>query len=135
MFADLKAFFCDKWPILIAWNIVIGLFFYAYGCESKTTSLMYPQKKVTRQILQSEIDFLLHTGDIRFAELDKQDELKQMIFNQGLLIAQGNQINPVGVITTLMAIMGIGAGADDLRLRKARKKYLSYSPVEREDPK
>lgn len=129
MFANLKAFAIDKWPILLAWLIVTGLFFYAYGCESKTTSLIDPSIKVNRSRLQSEIDYLLHTGELKFAELDKQDDLKQLIFNQGLVIAQGNQINPIGVITTLMAIMGIGVGADDIRLRKERKKTLTYEPI------
>ena len=132
MFANIKAFVFDKWPILLAWNIVIGLFFYAYGCESKTQSLIDPDKKVTRDYLQSEIDYLLNTGEIRFADLDRQDKLKQMIFNQGLIIAQGNEINPVGIITTLMAIMGVGVTADDVRLRKERKKLISYEPVKPE---
>jgi len=129
MFAKMKGFIYDKWPILLAWNIAIGLFFYAYGCEPKTTSMIDPTIKINRASLQSEMDYLLHTGEIRFADLDKQEELKQLIFNQGLLIAQGNQVNPIGVITTLMAIMGIGAGADDIRLRKERKKAITYEPI------
>ena len=118
------SFFVDKWPILLAWNVCIGLLFYAYGCEAKTRSLTRPETSVTRSELRIELDTLLARGEAGVADLDKQEEIRNIIFNQGLMIAQGGAVNPVGVITTLMAVFGIGATADDIRLRKKIKKTV-----------
>lgn len=130
--SKIKGFILDKWPTLLGCLIAFSLFFYAYGCESKTTSLLDPQKKVNRLELQNQIEFLLRTGEIRFADLDKQDNLRQLIFNQGLIIAQGNNLNPLGVITTIAGVLGMALGVDNVRLRKQRKKAITYEPIKSE---
>jgi len=119
----------DKWPIMIAYNVVISLLFFAYACTPKTESLIEPDKKVTLEQLQSEVDILIFRSEARLADLQKQYELRDFILNQSLTIAQTGEVNPIGLITSIIAIMGIGAGADDIRLRKQRKKTLTYEPV------
>jgi len=119
----------DKWPIMIAYNVVISLLFFAFACTPKTESLIEPDKKVTLEQLQSEVDILIFRSEARLADLQKQYELRDFILNQSLTIAQTGEVNPIGLITSIIAIMGIGAGADDIRLRKQRKKTLTYEPV------
>lgn len=118
----------DKWPILLAWNLCIFLVWYAYGCEPKTTSLIDPGQKITLEQLQNEVDILMLKSETRLNDLQKQYELRDFVFNQSIKIAETGTINPIGVITSLLAVMGIGLGADDLRLRKERKKTLTYEP-------
>jgi len=122
----LMTFVKDKWPILIAWNVVIVLLLFAFGCEPETDSLLDPNKKVTTIQLQNEIDYLIRQSETRFADLERQAELRQFVLNQSLLIAETGTVNPIGLITSLIAIMGIGAGADDIRLRRQRAKTPFY---------
>lgn len=121
-------FLKDKWPLLLAWNVAIGLIFYAYGCEPETQSMLDPGKKVSRMELESEIEFLLARSRIRVADLDRQQELRNLILQQTLIVAESGGVNPVGIITAILAIMGIGAGADDIRLRRERSKTPYYVP-------
>lgn len=126
MFKRLKGIIYDKWPLLLSAVVCVVLSIYAYGCEPKTKSLIDPDKKVTRAELVIEIDALAALSEIGIADLDRQDEVREMIINQALVIAQGGSVNPIGILTTLTAIFGIGAAADDVRLRRERKgrKYL-----------
>ena len=119
----------DRWPFILSTIICAVLVFYAYGCEAKTDSLICPGQQVNRDELMLEIETLLKTTTIRVEDLDKQEKLRQVIFNQALVIAQDGSINPIGLMTSLLAVFGIGAAADDVRLRKQRKKTLVYEPT------
>lgn len=119
----------DKWPIVFSILLCSGVVWFAYGCQPQTKSLICPENKVNRAELNLEIDTLLKTSQLRIADLDKQEQIRQIVFKQALVIADDGQINPVGLLTSLLAIFGIGATADDVRLRKQRKKILSYEPV------
>lgn len=118
----------DKWPLVIACCVCVVLVIFAYGCEPETASLIHPLTKVTRAELNIEIETLLSTSQIRFADLDRQEQIRDVIFQQALVIAEGGAINPFGIITTLLAVLGVGAAADDVRLRKERKRTLTYTP-------
>jgi len=111
----------EKFPTLIAIMICGVLGLYAVACEPKTRSLIEPAEKVNLEELQMEVDILLLQSEVRLADLKKQYELRDMIFNQSILIAQGGAINPAGLITTLMAILGVGTSADNIRLRRKMK--------------
>lgn len=115
-------FIKENWLLMLTWNILIAIVFYAYGCEPKTQSLITPTQKVTLNELQTEIDILMLQSEARFADLQKQYELRDFVLNQSLTIAQAGTVNPIGLITSLLAIVGVGATADDIRLRRQRKK-------------
>ena len=123
-FLKLCGWIQDKPTFAVSLILIFALLLYAYGCESKTDSLIHPATKVTRVELQTELETLLTLGEARFSDLDRQDDLKQLVFNNALVIAQGGDVNPLGVLTTLAAIFGVGATADDIRLRKQRRKNL-----------
>jgi len=118
----------DKWPILISLSIGGVLLFFAYGCEPETKSLIDPDLKVNRTQLQSELEFLVATSHARFQDLDRQQQFRDMILQQSILIAETGDVNPVGLLTSIIALLGIGAGADDLRVRKKLKTTLTYDP-------
>ena len=113
-----------KLPIIISGIVAILLLVYAYGCQPTTKSLRDPAQKVTREELSYEVETLLSESRLRIADLDRQQELRNLIFQQTLVIAESGTVNPVGVITALLAIMGVGATVDDVRLRKKQKKDL-----------
>lgn len=104
-------------------GIVIGFFLslimlvYAYGCQSTVVSLVNSNVRVTRLELQAEVDMLLAQAESRFADLDRQDLVKNTIFNAVIELAQGKSVNPVGVLFTLGNILGLGAVVDNVRKR------------------
>lgn len=109
-------------------NLCSFILIYAYGCEPKTKSLTRPGGKVTRIELQTELELFIARAAAGKKDLDRQDEIRDFIFNQALVIAQGNTVNPIGVLTGVLAILGIGATADDIRLRRQRKKEPYLDP-------
>jgi len=118
---NLKLILGDK--IFLILGIIAGstLLFYAFGCQPKTPSIINPDRKVTVGELQIEIDSLMTLSELRFADLRKQQEIKQFVFNQAIAIGQTGEVNPIGILTSLLAVLGMGATADDIRLRKQRK--------------
>lgn len=104
-------------PIIAAGLLLL----YAYGCEPETTSLIRAGEKVNREQLLTEMDLLEYKLEKGIADLDQQQRIRDLVFQQGLIVAQSGGINPVGIITTLMSVLGIGAVADDVRLRKKIK--------------
>jgi len=102
--------------------ICIVLLVVCYGCESKVASLVYPGELITRDELGIEIDTLVATAELRYAKLDKQDELKEALYQIGSLTAQTGSFNPQGLVTTLFSILGVGALTDNVRKRLVIKK-------------
>ena len=102
--------------------IVAGLLLlYAYGCEPRTGSLITPGEKVNRKQLLTEFEMLEYKLESSIENLDQQQRIRDLIFQQGLIIAQSGGVNPIGLITALMSVLGVGAIADDVRLRKKIK--------------
>jgi len=106
----------------VAVAICAMLLIWFYGCESKIPSILNPLEKVTRAQFELEIDSFYAKAELRLTALDKQDELKRLLFEKSLLIAQGGAVNPIGIVTSLAAILGIGATVDNVRTRKKLKK-------------
>lgn len=100
--------------------------FWAYGCEPKTTSMLDPGRKVDRSELTAELEILLTRHKSKIDDLDRQVAIRNVIFEQSLIIAQGGSVNPLGILTAALAILGIGTTVDDVRLRRERKKQVKY---------
>ena len=105
---DLK----EKWPLYLSMIIVNALILFAIGCPAKTKSLTTPGKKVTRPELQLEFDTFIMTADIRMADLDQQDKIRNIVLKNALIMIETGTFNPLGIATALFAFYGIGnAGA------------------------
>lgn len=97
------------------------------SCESTAPSIINPTMRVNREQLQNEANVILAKIDRAELTIDKQDRLKQLLFNQAIVASQGRPINPVGLITSLGTILGIGAFTDNIRKRKEIKKLETPS--------
>ena len=100
---------------------------FAYGCEATTSSILYPEKKVSRAELQIELDMYVALSKARFEDLRRQEEFRKFLFDQATAIGTGGTVNPVGVLTSLMAILGSGAIVDN-RLKAKKLKNAKTSP-------
>ena len=89
------------------------LVFWVYGCESKTMSVLVPEKKVTRLELQTEVDTFKLQVKAAVADLDQQDTFKQELVTVGVAIAEAGGINPAGVGVGVMLLGVLGLAADN----------------------
>lgn len=108
----------------VAVVICCFLLLWTFSCESRVRSLTDADQKITRSELDSELDFLISQAEIRYAELNKQDAIKKTVYDSAMLWAQSGSINPLGIITSLAAILGIGAAVDNVRKRKVIRTNL-----------
>jgi hypothetical protein len=110
--------------LLIGLIVGMVLFFAAYGCESTVPSILSTtlpaisggtatKKMVTRNELSAELTYIAAVAETRYADLDKQDQIRAMLLSQASLIASGGTFNPVGLLPILAGIMGIGAVVDN----------------------
>jgi len=94
-------------------SLIFGIVFtiICYGCEPKVKSLDSDVRLVNRQEFKIELDRLLALAELRLAQLDQQDQIRGLIFNNAVSLAQGNQISPFGIITAIGAIYGFSSAA------------------------
>ncbi len=104
--------------------VIVGLY-WIYGCESKVMSITNTSAKVTRSELKIEIDAFLATAEIRYAELDRQDEFKEKIVEFGMVVVEGGTLNPAGVAVGLLGVLGVGAIADN----RIKDKVIKNRPL------
>ncbi|MCK5616727.1 hypothetical protein KAR91_83470 [Candidatus Pacearchaeota archaeon] len=110
-----------NWPKTIALITLTFLLFWGYGCPSRVPSLVTDGKNITRPELQIELDTIIATAEFRLAELDRQDQFRDIIFKNAMLMVEGGTMNPIGIITLLAGLYGISRGAKDLK-DKVKKK-------------
>ncbi len=95
-----------------------------FGCQSRTKSLVDSTKKVTEselnveygsamRTLENELQTLKETTEDRLQDLHRQDALKQALFNNAMLIADSGNLNPLGLLSLIGTLFGIGAVIDN----------------------
>ena len=82
-----------QWYIVIVIANMICL--WVMACPPQTTSLSDSHTEVTREELQLELETIISTAKIRMADLNKQDELRQIILQNGVLIIESVSVNPL----------------------------------------
>jgi len=110
----LKALNGNTFTVVALVLLSVGLY-WMYGCQSTVESLLRPERKVTRSELMAEWDYYTGLMKSRVANLDSQDEIRKLIFEQANLFTQTGTISPVGVFGLLASIGAIGFGLDARR--------------------
>jgi hypothetical protein len=104
-------------PIITALIVGVCLIVYQEGCEPSVKSLLDESRYVTRGELNLELDQIVAKAEFRMIELDKQEKIRDIILQNALVLAAGQPLNPVGIITALAAVYGIGSGVQVVRKR------------------
>ena len=90
---------------------------YAFGCQAQVVSLTIPGKMVDRSELVSEVDAFLAIAEARFSNLDRQDLVRNTMFNSLSELIVSNPTSPAGVALFVVNLLGIGAVIDNARKR------------------
>jgi len=102
------------WQSLMIGLVTIGFVIFMYGCEPKVKSLNHSGVFVTRAELQLELETVMTLAEIRVADLDRQQALRNLILQNALILAAGQPLNPVGILTAIAALYGIGQASNNV---------------------
>lgn len=105
--------------------IAAALLLYFYGCEPKCKSITKPRQQVTRAELDAEVESIIAKANIGYISLEQQEELRQLLFQQALTAAATGTINPIALMTSVGALLGLGATVDNVRKRKEIKRLTT----------
>jgi len=125
MWAQIKKFMNHERYQTISIFLVLILLIVAYGCESKVESIRTPGTRINRGELEIEINTILQEAELRADELNMKDDLKETLYRIGVTTAQSGTVNPIGVLSAIAGILGIGAITDNVRKRRDIKKWES----------
>ncbi len=103
------------WPSVLALAFGVFLIFYGQGCESKVPSLLDPSRKVTRSVLDLELDQLVNLAKLRKLSLDRQDSLKRLIAENAIILLEGSPANPLGILTGFLGLYGLAQGSKNIK--------------------
>lgn len=95
------------YSFLITLAVTASMIVFIYACEPKVASLLDNKTMVTRAELQLEVEQFVGTAQIRMLNLDKQDQIRSILFQNALLIVQGQPFNPFGLLTAVAALYGL----------------------------
>ena len=121
--------------VVVGLIIAISLMVWTYGCDSQVTSpitgkmVTRPQLKLEVNIavkqFEMELDNLQEQAALQFASLDRQDELKNKLYNFAAITAEANTFNPTGLITLVGTLLGGGLLIDN----RIKDKVIKNRPL------
>lgn len=113
----LYALFRHNSGLILSTLLVPAILIYAYSCQSVVVSTIAGRGKISRPELVAEVDLFLAAAEAKFADLDRQDLVKDTIFNSVIDLAQGKAPNPIAVALVIGNMLGLGAVIDNVRKR------------------
>lgn len=120
--------------------LAVGLLVWTYGCTSKVTSPITGEQvsrpelvlEVELQVkhIEAQLDSLQKQAALQFLSLDEQDAVKHKLFEFASLTAANNSLNPIGIITLVGTLLGIGVGVDN----RIKDKVIKNRPINGKPP-
>ncbi|GAI04813.1 unnamed protein product, partial [marine sediment metagenome] len=86
----------ENWPRTVAIVLLTVFLLWGFGCPPRTDSIIVEGKKVTMAELQIELDSIIATAEYRVADLERQQQFRDIIFKNALLMVEGGTLNPIG---------------------------------------
>ena len=109
--------------VIIITSLVCSIvMIFICACEPKVRSINGGGLMVTRQELQLELNHLMDLAELRMLNLDRQEQLRTMVLNNAVILAQGQPFNPLGLLTGLAAIYGVSQGGVSVGKRNITKR-------------
>lgn len=95
--------------------VCVILTIWFYGCQPQTASPFDPDTKITREQLDIDVKAMADKIALAYMDIQKQEQIRAAILNAGLAYIKGEGLNPIGLVTTLTGILGLGAVLDNRR--------------------
>lgn len=122
--------------MFVALIVLVVVMVWTYGCESKVTSLVDPQKMVNvaefnievaaeASKLEGELELLLRQAGLKQQEFARRDEIKQKLIDFAAITIDAGTVNPAGVVGLITSIVGIGALIDN----RIKDKVIANRPL------
>jgi hypothetical protein len=131
----MKSIISHNQGLFVAIVIVVGLMLWTFGCESKTrspvTGKMVTRSELTVEVnakaqdLDAELDTLQKQVELKVAELNRKDNIKQKLFDFVSVSATTGGLNYTGVVTLLGSLLGLGAVVDN----RIKDKVIKNRPL------
>lgn len=101
-----------------------GVLLYVFGCQPTTKSMLDSTQQINRTELQLELEIIQRTFEQRSQDLADKQQLRNLIAQNALLLAEPGGINPLSIITGLLAVYGGGTAVRDTKkaISKRTKK-------------
>ena len=93
--------------------VCIALVVWGLGCQVTTQNPFNPAEKVTQSELEAEVQLYVTKVQNAYDDIERQEAIRSALLEAGLAYAQGGGVNPIGLATTLMGIVGVGAVIDN----------------------
>lgn len=119
----------SKLHLYITFGLCVILLFFAYSCEPKTKSLLDSTKSVTLSEYKSEIEILTDRFLTGFRDIEKKTAFRDFILQQSLTYTTTGSLDPIGIISSIMVLLGIGAAVDDVKVRKKLNAVNKNKPT------
>lgn len=98
---------------IVAVVVCALLVVWGFGCQVTTENPFEPGTTVTAKELNIEVEAYAKKAALAYEDIDRQEQIRSAILDAGLAYAQGGGVNPIGVASTLMGILGLGAVVDN----------------------
>ncbi len=128
--SKLFKFLTNHKALTISWITALQLLVFGYGCQPKCRSIFHPEIRITGSELNAEITMLEAQINDRQLDLQQQQQIRDALFAAATTAARSGAINPVGLATSLAAILGIGAGIEGQVQKRKIKKVLTQNHIE-----
>ena len=103
--------------------LLVGLLLaFFYSCQPTCRSPLDPEIEITRAQLDMEIDVFVAKANMGYQTLEHKEQLRDILFQQAMATASGAAFNPIALLTTAGAVLGLGATVDNVRKRKEIKR-------------
>lgn len=120
----------------VALIICAILMVWSFGCQSKVTSLIHEDRKVTAEELnleldqevnrlEAELELIIRKAELKAADLKRQDAIKQKLFDFAAITAQSGGLNIPGLLATTFSVLGFGAVVDN----RIKDKVIKNRPL------
>lgn len=122
--------------LTVSTAICLVLLIWSFGCETQVESLKKPGTMVNRAEFALEVqelardpnvdpDWLMGRAELGFGKLDRDDAVRQKLFEFAALSATTGGVSTGGVITLIGSILGVGAVADN----RIKDKVIKNRPL------
>ena len=116
------------WPQTVAVILALTVFVWLAGCPPRAPSPLDPSQKLTAEQLAAELDFIIAKFGISQADIAQQEQIRKVIINNALLIAETGTLNPLGILTGLAALYGAGSATNSVKNVLKKKKPSNPPP-------